>query len=168
QTQGVVLFKPSTGSEISALVPQPIDFGEGLRTLELSGAAMRLTDQSSLRMKEMTRLEIIRRPAVTNAPTVRIYRGEIRASSRSRGSGIPIEGPLARGVPHGTEFLVSVDAATGQTEFMMFDGEVEMSNGVEKRLVTSGQKGIAEPGKPIRVVPILEAKDISQWWINSP
>src|SRR5204863_7447902 len=141
---------------------------EALRTLELSGAAMRLTDQSNLRIKELTRLEIVRRAVATNAPSVRLYQGEIRMTGRAGASGVPIEGPLARGVPHGTEFVVSVDSATGQTEFMMFDGEVEMSNGVEKRLVTSGQKGIAEPGKPIRVVPILEAKDISQWWINSP
>jgi hypothetical protein len=168
QTQGMVRFKPAAGTEINAAVPQPLGFGESLRTLELSGAAMRLTDQTHLRLWEMTRLEIIRRPAVTNAPTVRIYQGEIRASSRARGSGIPVEGPLARGIPHGTEFLISVDAATGRTEFTMFDGDVEMSNGVETRSVTSGQKGIADRGQPIRVVPILEAKNIIQWWIYYP
>jgi len=168
EKQGVVRFKSAAGTETNAAVPQPLGFGEALRTLELSGAAMRLTDQTYLRLWQLTRLEIVRRPLVTNAPIIKLYQGQIRSTSRARASGIPIEGPLARGVPHGTEFAVSVDADTGRTEFRMFDGEVEMSNGVGPAvLVKSGEQGIAELGQPIRVER-LQAKNIIQWWIYYP
>ena len=167
EKQGAVRFKPAVGSETNAAVPQPLGFGEALRTLELSGAAMRLTDQTYLRLWQLTRLQILRRPLATNAPIIKIYQGQIRSTGRGR-IGIPVEGPFeARGVPHGTEFVVEVDD-NGTTKFTMFDGEVEMSNGVGTRRITSGQQGIAEPGQPIKVVPILEAKNIIQWWIYYP
>jgi tetratricopeptide (TPR) repeat protein len=50
----------------------------------------------------------------------------------------------------------------------MFDGEVELSNGADTKVVGSGQQGIAVPGQPIQVRPVLEARNIVQWWIYYP
>src|SRR6266581_7744656 len=74
---GHVRFKPAVGSETNAAVPQPLGFDEALRTLELSGAAVRLSDQSYLRLKELTRLEIVRQPLHTNAPMLKVHSGQV-------------------------------------------------------------------------------------------
>jgi len=169
--EGDVRFKPFSGTEITAAEPQPVGFDEALRTLDLSGAALRFTDLSELRLKERTRLEIIRQPLSTNAPALRIYHGAAYISGRGR-VGIPIETPkpYAQGAPKGTEFLVTVDPDGNQTTFTMFDGEVELSNGTAAAPVPvrSGQQGIVVAGQPIKVVPILQATNIIQWWIYYP
>src|SRR5262249_11196385 len=46
EKQGEVRFKPATGTETNASLPQPVGFDETLRTLAFSGAVMRLTDQT--------------------------------------------------------------------------------------------------------------------------
>jgi tetratricopeptide (TPR) repeat protein len=168
ESVGEVRFKPALGSETNAIVPQPLSFEEALRTLELSGAAVRLEDLSYVRMKEMTRLEILRQPLHTNAPSLKIHTGQAYVTSRKRWIEIPVETPHVGGVPEGTEFLVSVDTEANRTVFTMFDGEVKLTNGVDTAHVRSGEQGIAEAGQPIRVVPILQATNIVQWWLYYP
>ncbi|PWU22156.1 MAG: hypothetical protein C5B50_00085 [Verrucomicrobia bacterium] len=166
---GDVRFKPVSGTEMTAALPQPVGFDEALRTLDLSRAALRLTDLSYVRLKERTRLEIVRQPAATNAPLVKIYHGDAYVMSRGIIS-IPTETPNARGVPKGTEFLVSVSPDGGESVFTMFDGEVDLSDvaGHAPVRVHRGEQGIATAGQPIRVRPILLATNIIQWWIYYP
>src|SRR5262249_50594792 len=113
---GDVRFKPSRGVEMTAAEPQAVGFDETLRTLSLSWAALHLTDLSPLRLRERTRLEILRQPLATNAPLLKIDDGEAYLINRDR-IGIPIQTPNVRGVPRGTEFLVSVNAAAGESVF---------------------------------------------------
>src|SRR5262245_26453709 len=84
ESKGEVLFKPVLGAETNAAVPQPVGFNEVLRTLAFSEAAMRLSDHSHLRLWQLTRLQIIRQPLLTNIPTIKLYRGQIRSTSRGR------------------------------------------------------------------------------------
>lgn len=170
EKKGDVRYKSSTGMETNSMLPQLLGFGEQLRTLALSGAALRMRDQTHIRMKELTRLQIQRRLPGTNAPLVRIHSGQLYVISHAKTTGIPFETAQVRGVPEGTEFLIAVDAEANRTEFTMFDGEVELSNDVDPMpvRVRSGQQGIAVSGERIRVVPIIEARNIIQWWIYYP
>src|SRR6266576_3134674 len=97
EKKGDVRFKPAAGAETTSALPQPVGFDEGLRTLSLSGAALRLTDLSHLRLRERTRLEIIRQPNATNAPLLKLDDGEAYMINRDR-LGIPVQTPNARGV----------------------------------------------------------------------
>ena len=169
QKEREVLFKRAAATkEVPVAVPQPLDYDDVLRTLALSRAAVRLTDQSQIRLRELTRLEIRRQPLNTNLPVVRLDEGQIYVSSQGKPVGIPIETAHVRGVPRGTEFLVSADPQANRTEVTMFDGEVDLSDGQNNATVRRGQQGIAVPGQGITVRPILEAKNIVQWWIYYP
>ena len=166
--QGQVDYaRPSTPA-VLAQPQQWLDFGDALRTRELSRATVRFFDWSQLRMKELTRLEILRQRDRTNAPGINLHEGQLFFSSRGKPQGIPIETPHAHGTPYGTEFLVAVDVQAGRTEVTMLDGEVELTNDVESRRVHSGQQGVAQPGRRIEVRSVLEAMNIVQWWIYYP
>src|SRR5438093_258914 len=127
EKEGNVTFQPLAQSEVPAALPQPLAYGDALRTLDLARACVRFSDQSYVRMKPSTRLMIEAHAGATNVPGVRVFAGQIYISSRGGQVSIPVQTPHARGVPRGTEFLVKVDA--NSTEFTMFDGEVELSNG---------------------------------------
>jgi len=73
-------------------------------------------------------------------------------------------GTLAK--PNGTEYLITVEGDT--TEVTLFDGEAELSNGVDKKTIHTGYQGTARPGQDIQIRTILKAKNISQWWIYYP
>ncbi len=171
--------------------------GDSLRTLAHSRAAVKFLDENLLMLKQLTTLEIHipsadtnelvvymtgrqarvpgRRPyprairfpnANTNEPIVYVTEGQLRVSSRLPSPQALIETPHSRATPHGTEFLVVVEK--DHTEFVMFDGEVEVSNDVDTQTVRSGQQGIVVPGLLIEVHPVLQATNIVQWWIHYP
>jgi tetratricopeptide (TPR) repeat protein len=166
--EGRVSYRPSERGDTPAVVPQPLAFGDMLRTLELSRATVRFEDWSDFRMKELTRLEIHRRTGDTNAPELQLDEGQIYVTSRGGPRSIPIRTPHARGVPKGTEFLVTVDERAGRTEVTMFDGEVALLDGSTNALIRSGYQATVLPGQGIQVRPILEAKNIVQWWLYYP
>src|SRR5438874_705010 len=166
EKEGDVKFQPPQKAEAAAVAPQPLSFGDELRTLELARASVRLSDFSSLRMKSSTRLVIVPRTGATNLAGVKFFFGQAYISSRGAPKSVSIETVHAKGIAKGTEFLVTVQA--NQTEIAMFDGEIELSNGVDSKSVVSGQQGIAIPGQPIIVRPLIQAQNIVQWWIYYP
>src|SRR5437899_5580629 len=168
EKEGEVRFQPGTQPELPAAPPQGLSFGDGLRTLELSRASISLSDLSTLRMKSSTRLLIVPRTGATNVAGLRFHSCQSYISSRGAPRAVSIETPHAKGLAKGTEFLVNVDLQANQTEITMLDGELELSNDVDTKTVRSGEQGIAVPGQPIVIRPILQANNIVQWWIYYP
>lgn len=147
---------------------QWLSFSDALRTLEVGRATVRLRDYKHVYLRDRSKLEIVPDSETTNSPTLRLLEGELYLS---RGGGeveLPVEAAGTRGVPKGTEFLVSV--AGGVATFTMFDGEVELTNLATPQPVriTNGWQGIAAAGQPIQMRPILEAQNIVQWWLYYP
>ena len=163
-----VSYQAMNKPESPAVVPQALTFGDAVRTRLNSSATVRLKDTTAVRLRELTRLVIIPRGPRTNMSGVKLLQGEILTSHRGQPTTVAVETPDAKGTPFGTEFLVSFDPVANETVFTMFDGDVELDNGVDKRRVMSGFQGIAVPGQKIRVQPILEAKNLVQWWIYYP
>jgi len=155
-------------SAVVAPTNQWLNFDDTLRTLEISRATVRLTDWKHVYLRDRSRLEIVRQPASTNAPMLRLLEGELYLSRGGGDVTLPVEAAGTRGTPKGTEFLVSV--ANGTATFTMFDGEVELANSTTPIPVPvrAGQQGIAEPGAPIRVQAMVNAKNIVQWWLYYP
>jgi Tfp pilus assembly protein PilF len=168
EKEGEVRFRHVVNAEVAAAVPQDLSFGDGLRTLLLSRAAVRLTDQTSLRLSELTILEVRRREPTARTPAVRILEGKALFSSRSVEQSIPVETPHTRAVPRGTEFLVSVEPQAGRTVFTMFQGRVDLNSPATNAVVRSGQQGIVSQDGSIVIRPILEARNIVQWWLYYP
>ena len=74
---------------------------------------------------------------------------------------------LASDRDRSARFLADILGRPVPTRFGPF-AVVELDNGVDKRRITSGFQGLARRGQPIEVRPILEARNIVQWWIYYP
>ncbi|MBN2505511.1 MAG: TonB-dependent receptor [Verrucomicrobia bacterium] len=168
QKEREVRYKTATAAELPAAVPQPLSYDDWLRTLNLSRATVRLNDRSHLRLSEFTRLEIRRPPTRPRLASLVLHAGAVHVTSRGRPQTVPFVTPHVRAVPTGTEFVITVDGDAGQTEILMFDGEAELSDGRTNRTVRSGQQGIVAPGRGIVIRPLIEARNLVQWWIYYP
>jgi Tfp pilus assembly protein PilF len=167
-TNGPVEYLQPAQAPIPARLHQVINFNEALRTLIDGRATVRFYDWSGLRLADRSSLLIVRDSADTNSPAIRLLEGQLFFSSRGGPIRIPIETPHGRALTKGTEFLVRVDAQAGRSEFIMFDGQLELSNEVDQRTVLAGQQGVAIPGRNIEVRPLLEATNVVQWWLYYP
>jgi len=169
--EGDVNYWRTGQPELPAAQPQPLDFGDGLHTLEIGRATVRLLDLQYLRLKDHTRLEIRRSVPPAVLPTLKMHEGQLYVSERGRSPRvIPIEGPHSQIVPKGTEFLVAVDLQADKTEVTMFDGEAQVQGTADPQPVRirSGEQGITTNGQQTVVRPILQAQNIVQWWIYYP
>lgn len=167
EKRGSVLFRATAGLEQPAALPQELAFETALRTELLSDAAVRLRDQSQLRLRELTRLEIHRRLPTSTEPVVKLLDGQIRVSSRGKAISVPVETRFASATPKGTEYTIGFDEQSGRTEVTMFDGLVTLSNDIGTIEVTNGWQAIAERGQPPRRARIGTVK-VVQWWIDYP
>lgn len=79
-----------------------------------------------------------------------------------------IQVPRAEATPHGTEFLVRVDPADGESEFLLFDGEMTVSSPREKQVIPAGHAGRVELDGSIGIRPLLQVTNVTQWWIDYP
>lgn len=168
QKEREVRYRRAAAAEIPAVVPQPLEYDDILRTLVLSRAAIRLNDRSHLRLRELTQLEIRRQTNNPSLPALSLRAGAVHVTSRGGPQSFPLSTPHARAVPRGTEFVVTVDLGADRTEVTMFDGEAELSDGQSTRTVRSGQQGIVAPGRGIVIRSLLEAQNLVQWWIYYP
>ena len=169
--EGDVNYRPPGRAEVPAAKPQPLGFGDSLRTLQLGRATVRFIDFTELRLRELTLLEVEARSQDPQTPTLKIPEGQVYVSSRGRvPQTIPIETPHVQGVPKGTEFIVAVDVQAGRTEVTMLDGEADLrgTNDTAWVRIHSGEQGITVAGQPTQRRPILQAQNIVQWWIYYP
>src|ERR1043166_9001028 len=166
--QGEVSYQARRKAEETAKVPQPLDFGDALRTHALSRAAVTLTNSSDLYLGELTRLAIVAEAGRSNTPAIDLRAGRARFISRGRPASTPFRTPQLVGLNRGTEFLVEV--GPGRTVVTLFDGEAELSNPDTPQpvRVRNGQQGIAVAGQPIEVRAVIQARSIVQWWIYYP
>jgi hypothetical protein len=166
--QGTVSFQAVQKPEQPAKEPQPLDFGDTLRTHALSRAAVTLTNRSDLYLSELTRLTIVTEMGGQDYPTIDLRAGRARVLSRGKPATTPFRTPQLAGINRGTEFLLEVEP--GRTVVTLFDGEAEVSNADTPGpvRVRPGQQGIAVAGKPIEVRAVIAARNIVQWWVYYP
>src|SRR5881394_3327587 len=73
--EGDVNYWRAGQPELPAAQPQPLDFGDGLHTLQIGRATVRLLDLQFLRLKDHTRLEIRRSVPPAVLPTLKMHEG---------------------------------------------------------------------------------------------
>lgn len=166
--QGAVSYHPQQTNEQAARLPQPLGYGDALRTHALSRATVTITNGSDLYLSELTRLAIVAATDRLNVPTFDLRAGRVRFSGRGGPASTPFRAPMMAGVNKGTEFLVEVEPE--RTVVTVFEGEAELTNADTPQpvRVRSGQQGIAVPAKAIEVRAVIEANSIVQWWIYYP
>jgi tetratricopeptide (TPR) repeat protein len=141
--------------------------GDLFRTMARSRATLKWSDLSTLRVDELTTLEI--RPP---RPKARVADIDVKSGagyffSREKPAEIHFQTPVASGAIRGTEFNLRV-AADGRTELTLLDGEVDLTNEFGGVVLRSGEQGTVEPGQAPRTTAVIDAVSIIQWALYYP
>jgi tetratricopeptide (TPR) repeat protein len=145
----------------------PLSIRDGVRTGEFSRAAVRLGDRGVMRLDELTTFEVTPPSEGAAKPGIDLKQGGAYFFSRERTPEIRIATPAANGALRGTQLVVRVTPAL-KTIMTILEGEVELSNALGSILLSSGEQGEAEPGRPPRRTAVLEATNILQWALYYP
>jgi tetratricopeptide (TPR) repeat protein len=163
-TEGRVEFGRQKSEWSPAVVNQQLQSQDRVRTLALSRAMVQLAELGRLRLDELTTLEILPPRSPGSKGTLDLKAGAIYFFTRDRPREFDIQTPQALAASRGTEFLVSIEPA-GREVFLVYDGEVELSNSLGRVLVTKGEQGVVEPGQPPRKTAVIQGTRIVQWWL---
>jgi len=115
--------------------PQDGKLGKKTYSLVSGMIAVEFRNGVSMTVKAPAEFEII------NAFRVKLNRGQVRAMAPESGYGFVIETPDIDIQDLGTEFGVSVDADSGDSEVYVFDGRVDLKNHGEKETIAALEFG---------------------------
>ncbi|MSU58039.1 MAG: hypothetical protein EXS35_07655 [Pedosphaera sp.] len=146
---------------------QTLQAGDRVRTGNRSRATLRWSDLSTLRVNELTTIEIQPPSQPDKKPELDLKSGAAYFFSREKPSDIQFRTPVASGAIRGTEFNLAV-ADDGRTELALVNGEVDLANAQGSVTLKSGEQGTAESGKAPRKTAMLDAANIIQWALYYP
>src|SRR5262249_23601499 len=124
-----------------------------LRTGDGARAALRLSDQTLVRVGELSRVQIPADPRKRSS--LGLLQGLLYFFHRAEPGDHEIRTRTVAAIVRGTEFSVQVAAADSTTIISLFDGAVQMTNEFGALALRSGQQGVAEPGRAPRLTPLL-------------
>ncbi len=165
--EGTVNFAPAQADWTNAVVGQPLNVADRLRTKALSRATVQLAELGRLRVNELTTLEILPPRATTTKATLDLKSGAIYFFTRDKPREFLIQTPHVVAASRGTEFLVTIEPG-GRSVFDVFDGEVELSNPLGTVVLAAGEQGAAQAGQPPFKTAVIQAVSVVQWWLYYP
>lgn len=166
-TEGQVQYSPQRAAWGAVSTNQSLLPQDRLRTLTNSRAMVQLVDLGRVRVDERTTLEILPPRNPKSKGTLDLKAGAMYFFTRDRPREFEIQTPQALAASRGTEFLVSLEP-DGRELFVVYDGEVELTNTLGSVIVLPGEQGIVAPGEAPRKTAVIESKRIVQWWLYYP
>ena len=166
-TEGKVEFARQKATWSTATNNQSLEPQDRLRTLALSRAMVQLVELGRVRLDELTTLEILPPRNTKSKGTLDLKAGAMYFFTRDRPREFEIQTPQALAASRGTEFLVALEP-DGRELFVVYDGEVELTNTLGSVMVKPGEQGIVEPGQPPRKTAVIESWRMVQWWLYYP
>jgi Flp pilus assembly protein TadD len=156
-----------TSDWAAAKTNQTLQIGDRLRTGLRSRATLRWSDLSTMRVNELTSLEIRPPEKTEGKPQLELKSGASYFFSREKPSEIQFRTPVASGAIRGTEFNLAV-ADDGRTTLALLDGEVTLASAAGSEVLNSGEQGTVEPGQAPQKTALLEAINVIQWTLYYP
>jgi tetratricopeptide (TPR) repeat protein len=150
----------------SASAAQTLYPGDQIRTAERSRALLRLANQTTLRVGELTLLRIPEAPRPGRL-ALDLFRGALHFFHRDQPGLFEIRTETVSAVVRGTEFTVQEDVETGSA-LVLLEGELLLSNAWGTLELGSGESAVAEPGKPPRRTAVLDLVLAVQWCLYYP
>jgi tetratricopeptide (TPR) repeat protein len=141
--------------------------GDRVRTLERSSVFVRWSDQSVVRLPELSDVQILP-PGATQRTSFSLITGLLSFFNRERLTNARYGTRTASAAIRGTEFVLQAEE-NGRTTLTVIEGEVELSNDVEPSLILrTGEQGVAEPGQAPRKAPAIIVNNVIQWALYYP
>ena len=133
---------------MNGLAPRNSEFEEGRYSLTSGLVAIQFRNGVSMTVKAPAEFDII------DEFRVKLHRGQVRAFAPETGKGFTIETPKADFEDLGTEFGVTVDAHSGESEVHVFDGKVDVWNPNAKKAFASLRLGDSARIREGKVIPV--------------
>ncbi len=159
--------KSGTENWVPAPAGQILRVKDRLRTGMKSRATLRLSNQSLLRLNQLTTIEIQPPPTEEKRSILDLKKGAAYFYNRETPVETEFRTPLASGAIRGTEFHLEV-AEDGRTTIALVDGAVNLSNSFGQTNLVSGEMGVVEPGKAPTKTAMVEVINIIQWALYYP
>ena len=143
--------------------------GDRIRVGERSRVAVRLSDQSIVRLGPKSEVQV-QPPKGPGSPrfSLGFLAGLLHFFHRDEPTDLEVVSRTASAAVRGTEFEMEV-AEDGTTILTVMDGEVRLSNALGTLDLRNRQQGIVEPGKGPVLRPAIEAiNNIIQWTLYYP
>ena len=156
----------SVFADRAAQTNQTLLIKDRVRTALKSRATIRLSDQSVLRLNQLTTIEIQPVPEGKRA-VLDLKAGAAYFYNREKPGETEFRTPVASGAIRGTEFHLAV-AEDGRTVLTLLDGEVDLKNDLGGVSLSSGEQAVVEPGQPPRKTAVLDTINIIQWALYYP
>ncbi|MBM3883788.1 MAG: hypothetical protein FJ387_29480 [Verrucomicrobia bacterium] len=147
---------------------EELRLGDRLKTGPGCRALLQLSDQSVIRVNELTTIQVQPpRQQEQRKPWLDLRGGSASFFSRERPREIQFSTPVATGAIRGTEFhlLVKED---GETQLALLEGAVELSNEQGSLEMTGGELATVLPGRAPSKTALIEATRIIQWAFYYP
>ena len=157
---GTTTWKP-------ALTNATLKAKDVFRTGFKSRATLRYSDQSVVRVDQLTTLEIEPPGAGQKESVLNLKAGAAYLFNRDQPTQVQFKTPVASGAIRGTEFNLQV-AEDGRTVVTLLDGEVDINNELGSVNLKSGEQGTVEKGKAPTKTAVLDAINIIQWSLYYP
>src|SRR4051812_13713223 len=141
--------------------------GDAVRTGKDSRAAIRLSNDSVVRLDQLT---VMRFPEPTSPRKrflVNLLKGAAYFFHRERPVQTDFEAPLVSGAIRGTEFNLAVEE-NGRTVLTLLDGEVELSNAQGQLTLQGRDQAIVEPGAGPARTAVIDTVNVIQWCLYYP
>lgn len=161
---GTVEISRTAGFCDPAHTNQVLAAGHHLRTGKNSGATIRLSDTTLVRVGELSHFELFVEDGQTG---LNVFEAVLYLLHRDKPARYKLRTPTVTAGVHGTEFNFQV-AADGTSTIAMFDGTVEMSNPLGQMLLNAGETGVAAPNQPPIRTAMLPAANIIEWCLYYP
>lgn len=148
-----------------AVLAQQLGAGAGVRTLELSSAALLLADRTQIRMSAHAQLRLCE--SQPERSLLELAAGRLWARTKKAPAALQLQTPAALAVVRGTDWDVEVDAA-GRTTLTVLSGQVDLSNAFGRVELGPAEQGYAEPGKaPVKRL-LVRPRERVQWVMANP
>jgi len=168
EVENIVQTAPGGSAEwTAASVNQPLAIRDRIRTRQRSRASVQLTSLYTMRLEQLTTIEISSPLFDDTDPKLELSGGAAFVFSRELTGEIDIKTPAANGALRGTQLFVSVEP-DGRSFFQTFEGSVDVSNDAGSVTIAAGEAAEAVPGQAPKRTAVLEAKNILQWALYYP
>ncbi len=163
----VELLRKGSNAWVPARTNLALFPGDAVRTGKESRAAVRLSNESVIRLDQLT---VIRFPEPTSPRKrflVNLLKGAVYFFHRERPVETDFETPLVSGAIRGTEFNLAV-ADNGRTVLTLLDGAVELSNAQGQLALRGGEQAVVDPGGAPVKTAVIDAVNVIQWCLYYP
>ena len=138
--------------------------GDRVRVRSRSRAALRLSNETMLRLDQKTAITIVD-PETGPSTLLELMNGAMHVITRTP-KPFKIRTPVVNASVEGTEFFISTQQP--QASIVVFEGKVSVVNAQGRLMLTNGEAAVVHKAQPPRREILLEPLDAVQWALHYP